>query len=402
MRKDLWFIFFFTVNILLCGQASWTRKADFPGEGYHRYDEVGFTIGNKLYVGTGGKEDYGATNYNDFWEWDPFTDTWTQKADFGGGHRTLAVGFSIGHKGYIATGYSANSYTYTGNLYNDLWEYDPVNNSWTQKASMPCSPTTNACAFVIGNKGYIVTEMGELWEWEQLTNTWSQKASFPLGFRHLATSFSIGPKGYLVTGSDQNAPQKDLWEWNQSTDTWQQKADFPYKAGNTIGFTIASKAYVGFIPATDTARANKIWEWDPDTDVWTLAGIFPGVPRPAFVGISNGNKAYISIPGYEVDEFWEFAPFGTSAIQTSTTEANLKVFPNPTVGSLTLSLTSKSALPLQLSLKNSLGQIVYIEKIGGFSGEYTNTISPQDHAKGVYLLELVSERDCFTQRVIVE
>ena len=45
-------------------------------------------------------------NYDlkDFWEWDQATDVWTRKADFGGIARRDAVGFSIGNKGYIGTG----------------------------------------------------------------------------------------------------------------------------------------------------------------------------------------------------------------------------------------------------------------------------------------------------------
>ena len=67
---------------------------------------------------------------NDFWEYDPATDTWTQKANFGGGARTGAVGFSIGTKGYVGTGIDANDL-----LRKDFWEYDPVTNKWTRKAN---------------------------------------------------------------------------------------------------------------------------------------------------------------------------------------------------------------------------------------------------------------------------
>jgi len=47
-------------------------------------------------------------------------DTWTQKANFPGGYgRYGAVGFSIGGKGYMGTGYDF----YLGHQ-RDLWEYD--------------------------------------------------------------------------------------------------------------------------------------------------------------------------------------------------------------------------------------------------------------------------------------
>ena len=55
--------------------------------------------------------------------------TWTQKANFGGFGRWLAVGFSIGHKGFIGTGQDLNN-----NYRKDFWEYDTSTNTWSQKA----------------------------------------------------------------------------------------------------------------------------------------------------------------------------------------------------------------------------------------------------------------------------
>src|SRR5205823_10618643 len=59
-----------------------------------------FSIGSKGYVGTGAHDG----PKRDFWEYDPSTNVWTQKADFGGLPRLAAVGFSIGSKGYLGTG----------------------------------------------------------------------------------------------------------------------------------------------------------------------------------------------------------------------------------------------------------------------------------------------------------
>src|SRR5882757_727061 len=81
-------------------QNTWTQKADFGG-GVRIY-ATGFSIEGKGYLGTGLGE---FTTFNDLWEYDPTTNAWTQKADFGGGARYLAVGLSIGRKGYIGTGF---------------------------------------------------------------------------------------------------------------------------------------------------------------------------------------------------------------------------------------------------------------------------------------------------------
>ena len=55
---------------------------------------------------------------------------WNAKANLTGVGRLHAVGFSIGSKGYIGTGLGASSVELA-----DFWEYDPATDSWTQKAN---------------------------------------------------------------------------------------------------------------------------------------------------------------------------------------------------------------------------------------------------------------------------
>lgn len=74
-------------------------------------------------MGTG--TDIDSEYLKDFWEYDPEADRWTRKADLGGTKNTErrnAVGFAIGDKGYIGTGYGkdpddSNSDSYRG----DVW-----------------------------------------------------------------------------------------------------------------------------------------------------------------------------------------------------------------------------------------------------------------------------------------
>ena len=64
-------------------------------------------IGTKGYIGTG------SGTGQQFYEYNPATDAWTQKANFGGNVRTEHVaGFSICGKGYMGTGvyYSQKSF----------------------------------------------------------------------------------------------------------------------------------------------------------------------------------------------------------------------------------------------------------------------------------------------------
>jgi N-acetylneuraminic acid mutarotase len=98
---------------------AWTQKADLPGNG--RASAVGFSVGNKGYIGTGYNNHTSFNSKKDFWEWDQSTNVWIQKANLAGVGRQSAVGVSIGNKGYIATGFGGNA----GGYLQDLWEYDP-------------------------------------------------------------------------------------------------------------------------------------------------------------------------------------------------------------------------------------------------------------------------------------
>jgi prepilin-type N-terminal cleavage/methylation domain-containing protein len=141
----------------------WTAKADIPA----RQDAVGFSIDtdsngipDKGYIGTGGNAGAWCTGAkSDFRMYNSGSNTWANRAPFGGGPRQNAVGFSIGNRGYIGTGDSSvlNSESeYDCVYFDDFWEYDPNSNSWTQKANFPGGKTQHAVGFSIGDKGYIL------------------------------------------------------------------------------------------------------------------------------------------------------------------------------------------------------------------------------------------------------
>src|SRR5690242_18878595 len=107
---------------------------------------------------------------------------WTQKADFGGGVRYEPVAFSIGDKGYAGLGvtWSGSAYDYN---HQDWWEYDPSTNTWTQKANFIGAGRNGACSFVIGTDGYLGTgwtpsATSTFYKYNSVTNTWSQVATF--------------------------------------------------------------------------------------------------------------------------------------------------------------------------------------------------------------------------------
>ncbi|TAL60826.1 MAG: T9SS type A sorting domain-containing protein [Bacteroidetes bacterium] len=315
MGSVLWLIIFLLPLYEAFSQNTWTPKANFGG-GARGY-AVGFSIGSKGYIGTG---QGGGGYYKDFWEWDQATDVWTQQANFGGGGRFGATGFSIGKKGYIGTGYD-------GVAHNDFWEWDQATNIWTQKANVGGLAREGAVGFSIGNKGYIGTGSSyvgtllDLWEWDQTTDVWTQKANFAGGA--YGVGFSIGNKGYIGTGSNYNSGiMNEFWEWDQASDTWTQKANF---AGGArlfaTGFSIGNKGYIG-TGEYQAAFFKDFWEWDQASNTWTQKAFFGGGTLIWGVGFSIGCYGYIGTGGPDKvwwgnGSFWEYTP-DSSACDTTT------------------------------------------------------------------------------------
>lgn len=83
---------------------------------------------------------------------------WTPLTDFPGPGRDGSFSIAldtdtdgIADAGYVGAGWNSN-----GTSYTDFWQYNPTTGSWTQKANYTGSGTRGLTSFVLNNKGYVV------------------------------------------------------------------------------------------------------------------------------------------------------------------------------------------------------------------------------------------------------
>lgn len=238
---------------------SWSNIAPMPGT--KRNSAAAFVVGGKGYVTTGYD---GINKLNDTWEYTPTTNTWTSKAALpdapnstvGSGARYGAVGFGIGNYGYLCSGY-------TGSHTKDLWQYNPANDTWTQKKSMNTTDKrTGAVAMVYQDKAYIVSGtyngsvVTEMAVYEPSTDTWTKKRdianlsseayddNYSSIVRSNAVAFVVGDKGYLATGEN-GANVRTTWEYDFAKDEWIQRTNFERQDRNSaVGFTVKGRGFV--------------------------------------------------------------------------------------------------------------------------------------------------------------
>lgn len=202
---------------------TWMQKNDFGGT--PRRDAVAFVANGNAYVATGYDDNY----LKDVWQYNAGADSWTQKAGISGAKRAEATVFTINGKVYLVSGNNNNS------AINDLQSYDPATDSWTTlrkltnvtDESFDDKYTSiiryNAAAFVIDGKAYLTTgENGSMnsrtWEYNPGDDTWTEKTAFSGAARTGAIGITLKNRGFIMSGRSGTNPFDNMYEFQPSAD----------------------------------------------------------------------------------------------------------------------------------------------------------------------------------------
>ncbi len=300
---------------------NWVEMGDFSGK--VRSHAVTFTIGDKVYVGTGYDYD-DDEKFSDFWELtiNGTSFQWKQIEEFPGLARNRAVAFSSGSKGYVGLGSDDDD-----NKLKDFWAYTP-GTGWTEvTAEFPGSARRDAVAFYVDGKGYVGTgedddlgNLNDFYSYDPSSNTWTSISSVPYK-RRAATTFVLDGSAYLVSGLDNGVSRDDFYRYDSTNDAWVElnkisdftDSSFDNDYDNTIqrydavSFTMGGKAYLA------TGSANlETWEWDPMTNRWKQKTDFEGASRYGAIAFSLNDVGYVMTGGngsYSFDDMWYFEPY---------------------------------------------------------------------------------------------
>ncbi|GAA4389583.1 kelch repeat-containing protein [Hymenobacter koreensis] len=375
-------------------QNTWVAKAPYAGGG--RKVATAFTIGGSVYVGTGV---LGTSYYRDFWQYNPQSDTWTQKAAYGGAARVSASGFSIGNVGFLGLGQLAN-----GAASAVLYAYDAASNTWVQFSNFPLAAGRyEAATFVVNNRAYITGgtdgsfNYRDCWEFNPLTDTWTQKANFGGAARSYPSAFALNGEGYVGLGAA-TGYFFDLWRYTPGTNTWTRRADFPGGGRSAaVGFAIGPFGYfaTGY---NGSAVFRDLWEYNPTTDAWTQRAAYGGPASNAGVAAVVGNKAYVGLgadnTNAAVSAWWEYSPIVTSATAQASS-VGINVFPNPATDVLEFALPPGTTLR-RVVMHNASGQVVVDQSPTG------NATVVRELPRGMYTVFFTTTRGSYTQRVLLQ
>lgn len=314
---------------------AWSRKSSLPG--IERDWAFSFSVNGKGYVGAGYD---GTTLLNDFWEYNPATDTWTRKSN-SPFYRSGGIGFSIDSMGYAGSATSIR----------DFWRYNPLVNSWSRMVDLPgLERYGKPIGISAGGFGFFGLGLDtsnqplrDFWMYNPDSNIWQRKADFPTNFTVAAVAFSIGNKIFVGTGLNPINDNKtnEFWEYDLPTNSWTQKVSVGFDGRwGGVGFSINGKGYVGMGYVDNTGISNDFWAYNPTTNSWDLAASCNIDAYTTFtpVGFNIGNRGYIgtgmNFGGNRQKDFFEYSLH--TSVFTPHKNNQILIYPNPNMGSFTL------------------------------------------------------------------
>ncbi len=133
-------------------------------------------------------------------------------------------------------------------------------------------------------------------------------------------------------------------------------------------------------------------EWKKDTvDLISYAG-------QTNIMIAFQNRGHYGQAIY-VDNINISSPLG---ISENNSIINFNVFPNPNNGMFTIDFTTDAIDNYSIEMYNSLGEIVYVEKLNQFKGKYSQQVNISELSKGIYFLNVRNSKKISSKKICIE
>ncbi len=270
-----------------------------------------------VYMGFG---DFSSGCRNDWWRWDPCTNTWTPLASPPGTVGGLPFIFAIGDSIYVGGGGNE-----CGGPLRAVYCYNTQTNTWTSVAPLPVG-RHGAVGASDGGYGYVACGQlagggytSAILRYDPVTNSWSTLTNYPPGGRWIPFMTYYAGKLWIGTGATGlgSGCTNEFYSYDLATNTWTQLATYPRTEYDNWAVAYNGRIYVTgghpFCGSTSTCT-NQFYYYDIATNTWHNMAIFPGGNRNNLYLIEMNGVLYggyghnCGSPLVYPQDWWRYCP----------------------------------------------------------------------------------------------
>lgn len=281
------------------------------------YDPV---LQRGIFFGGGYQDATGYELFNDMWLFDPTSNIWTEinptvKPSARSGHSMVYD--SINHKTILFGGWVDNV-----GLMNDTWIYDSQTNQWTEvfPANKPSNRQSNSMYYdsnaqrVILFGGYkdLPPHFNDMWEYNYSDNSWTELNPSSNPSSRYGSKMVYDPinQRAILFGGRATSIMDDTWIYSYGNNTWTElnviiKPDTRYWHG--MVYDSNNHEVIVFGGRQDGAPGDALedtWLFNPLTNEWTevLPLIHPSNRMDFSIAYDNNNQMVILFGGYRFQD----------------------------------------------------------------------------------------------------
>ena len=366
-----------------------------------KHHPVSFSLSGKGYAITGTNPSQAPSD--DVFQYDPSSNQWTELNDFPGTDRSFAIGQAYNGKGYLGFGFGGNSYL------NDIWEYEPATDTWSLLTTCDCSGRRHPAFIIRNDKIYVGLGddgTGDLDDWhiyDMVSDSWTQVANIPGDGRHHPFMFPAGEHIYAGMGHSGQVIYDDWYKFDIVTNEWETMADFPGEA--RVAGTQFGHQEKGYVLSGDGSNHNfmptgEFWEYEPELDAWTELTPHPGISRWAPGSfVINGVVYFLGGENRQTDvilsDMWAYQLTAPTGLNEFANSIETQIYPNPTTDILYF----KNQLQANsiISIHTISGQVVYQTT----AGSVHKTINISNLETGIYSVSIKTETSITQEKLII-
>ncbi|MEY4894852.1 MAG: hypothetical protein RL751_1674 [Bacteroidota bacterium] len=360
----------------------WIQKSSLGGAGRHR--ATGCATSHRGYMGLGHVNGTGQDiSFKDWWEYDPASDTWTQRADFPVSTHG-AVSFVVDNCPVVGGGSA---------LSTQFYKFDPTQNNWTPIANCILPNPGDSQGFAVNNRGFVY-QANQLAKYNPNTDSWSLCANAPMSFGQWTCSFVIEGSAFIKGGTQ-------LWEYKPLHDQWLQRASFPgVSTGGSSGFAIQQRGYVtsGYVGGLSVVT-EQVWSFHPATNTWNQEIDFPGSKRRFIVAFAIHDRGYMGTGtnGINFNDFWQFNPTDNT-IGLAQNDVVIKAYPNPVVDELQIQYLGLHTDQIEVSIFDLNGKLLLKDELRYFKQHIDVSLLNS----GTYILKISQGKQLIHQEKLIK
>lgn len=291
---------------------------------------------------------------NDTWAYSYDADTWTNKSP------TVAPNIRCGHmmaynsevdRVILFSGFIRIDDDIGHVCYNDTWEYDYNTNTWTnlEPENMPTPRLCGVMAYdeqsdrVILFGGILegTSVAADTWAYDYNANTWEQMnpASHPSARFAPAMAYNSEADRMILYGGVTPTVMKDTWAYHYDEDTWTNlnPNEHPTEAPWQMAYDAEDDLCVifgGSYDFAETSLSSKTWVYDYTSNSWNSSTLStnPGARCRATLAYDKNSDVFVLFGGQEgenkLNDTWVYdIDIVMTTTTTTTTTPTDDIFP---------------------------------------------------------------------------